>query len=179
MKKNETAVFGGGCFWCTEALFKSLKGVMSVVPGYAGGTLPDPSYLEVSTSNSGHAEVVKIEFDPEEISYEQLLEIFWATHNPTTLNRQGADVGSQYRSVIFTTSAIQTEQARNSMKNLAESGELENEIVTSIEPLSVFYPAEEYHRDYYDKNADAPYCTLVISPKLASLRAKYAHYLKE
>lgn len=174
---TETAVFGGGCFWCTEAIFKELKGVHAVTPGYAGGSMDNPGYEDVSTGRTGHAEVVKIEFDPAVVSYRQLLEVFWNTHNPTTPDRQGNDTGSQYRSLILYTSARQKEEAESSLREEEASGKWENPVVTRIEPSKEFYPAEDYHRDYYAKNTGAPYCRLVISPKLAHLRQKYGRML--
>lgn len=174
---TETAVFGGGCFWCTEAIFKELKGVHAVTPGYAGGSMDNPGYEDVSTGRTGHAEVVRIEFDPAVVSYRQLLEVFWNTHNPTTPNRQGNDTGSQYRSLILYTSARQKEEAESSLREEEASGKWENPVVTRIEPSKEFYPAEDYHRDYYAKNTGAPYCRLVISPKLAHLRQKYGRML--
>lgn len=174
---TETAVFGGGCFWCTEAIFKELKGVHAVTPGYAGGSMDNPGYEDVSTGRTGHAEVVKIEFDPAVVSYRQLLEVFWNTHNPTTPDRQGNDTGSQYRSLILYTSARQKEEAESSLREEEASGKWENPVVTRIEASKEFYPAEDYHRDYYAKNTGAPYCRLVISPKLAHLRQKYGRLL--
>lgn len=178
MTTTEFAVFGGGCFWCTEAVFQRLNGVISVMPGYAGGKLSHPSYQMVSTGLTGHAEVVRIEFDPSIISYEDLLEVFWAVHDPTTLNRQGADVGTQYRSVIFYNSPEQKKAAENSRKRLQESGELKAPIVTKIEPLKECFTAEEYHHNYYNNNRQNMYCQLVISPKLQHLQEKFGKMLK-
>jgi peptide-methionine (S)-S-oxide reductase len=163
---TETAVFGGGCFWCTEAVFRNLKGVAGVTPGYAGGSLPDPTYQNVSTGETGHAEVVKIDFDPKEIFYQTLLEVFFALHDPTTVDRQGADVGTQYRSLILYMDEKQKQAAQKAKAEIAGA-------VTEIKQLSKFYPAEEYHINYYEKNIDYPYCQVVISPKLAKLREKY------
>ena len=178
MIKTESAVFGTGCFWCSEAIFKQLRGVISVTPGYAGGTTPDPSYEQVCTGRTGHAEVAQIEFDPDAISYEDLLEIFWNVHDPTSLNRQGNDIGTQYRSIIMTTSQAQIETAKKSLEHLEDSHQFAQPVVTVIEPLNYFYPAENYHQDYYANHSEQLYCRLVISPKLQHLRQKYAEKLK-
>lgn len=175
--KNEIAVFGGGCFWCTEAIFQMLKGVISVIPGYAGGTTENPTYYDVSERNTGHAEVIKIEFDPSVIPYSDLLEIFWNTHNPTLLNRQGNDVGTQYRSIILYSSEEQKKTAEESLKKI--SGQFSEPIVTEIKPLVKFYQAEDYHKDYYNSNPGNQYCEIVISPKLQKFREKYSNKLKE
>lgn len=174
---NECIVLGGGCFWCTEALFKELKGVVSVIPGYAGGKLRNPSYYDVSEGTSGHAEVIQITYDPSIIPFSDLLDIFWHTHNPTTLNRQDNDVGTQYRSSIFYTTDAQRNSAEKLKAELNASGEFENPVITEITKLDVFYPAEEYHKDYYAKNKDQPYCEFVISPKLQKLRQRYSKKL--
>jgi peptide-methionine (S)-S-oxide reductase len=176
-KKTETAVFGGGCFWCTEAIFKNLKGVESVVPGYAGGTLKNPGYHAVSSGETGHAEVIKIEFNPEVISYSVLLDVFWHTHNPTTLNQQGNDVGTQYRSIILYTTEEQKIIAERSLEELKKSDEYHEPVVTEIKSLDKFYEAEDYHKNFYNKNKDEPYCKIIISPKLDKLKIKYADYL--
>jgi len=171
------AVFGGGCFWCTEAIFKMFKGVESVEPGYAGGSSLEPSYEEVSGGQTGHAEVIKIEYDPTVVKYSDLLTVFFATHDPTTPNQQGADVGTQYRSIILTTTPEQADEARkfiNELNNSSVSGEV---IVTEVKPLEQFYPAEEYHRNYYATNQRTPYCQVVINPKLAKVKAKFAQLL--
>ena len=178
MNKTDIAVLGTGCFWCSEAIFKQLRGVISAIPGYAGGMIPDPSYEQVCTGNTGHAEVAQIEFDPGKISYEELLEIFWNVHDPTSLNRQGIDVGTQYRSIILTTSQSQKEKAEKSLKKLEDSHQYDRSVVTVIEPLSHFYRAEKPHQDYYVNNRDQPYCRLIISPKLQHLRKKYVAKLK-
>ena len=170
--KTELAFFGSGCFWCTEAVFDRTEGVMSVMPGYAGGTTEKPTYEEVCTGTSGHAEVVQITYDPSVISYEELLEVFWKAHDPTTLNRQGADVGSQYRSVIFYRDQAEKETAEKSKQKMMASGLYTAPIVTEIEPLKEFFPAEEYHRDYYNRNPRAGYCNIVIRPKLKKLGLK-------
>jgi methionine-S-sulfoxide reductase len=175
---NEFIVLGGGCFWCTEALFRELKGVVSAIPGYAGGVLRNPSYYDVSEGTSGHAEVIQIEFDPTIIPLEDLLTIFWHTHNPTTLNRQENDVGTQYRSAIFYTSEAQRKTADQLKEKLNASGEFESPVITEITKLDVFYPAEEYHKNYYSKNSDQPYCEFVISPKLQKLRRLYSSKIK-
>lgn len=165
--KTETAVFGGGCFWCIEAVYERIDGVKSVVSGYAGGTKPDPTYREVCSGTTGHAEVVRIEYDPDRISYEELLELFWKAHDPTTLNRQGADVGPQYRSIILYTNEEQKNTAQRLKEKTAAS--LNAHIVTEIKPLDVFYPAEDYHQDYYEKHPTLGYCSVIIRPKLKKL----------
>lgn len=169
---TELATFGGGCFWCLEAVFERLDGVTSVTSGYAGGKKENPTYQEVCSGATGHAEVVQIAFDPKKISYEKLLEIFWAAHDPTTLNKQGADVGTQYRSVILYHSAAQKAAAEKS-KETAQ-WRFPAAIVTEIVPLTRFYPAEDYHQDYFRKHPNAPYCAVVISPKLEKLKPKLA-----
>lgn len=176
--QNEAAVFGGGCFWCTEAIFDRLKGVNSVVSGYAGGRMENPSYEDVSSGSTEHAEVVKVDFDPKIISYEVLLDVFFHLHDPTTLNRQGADVGSQYRSIILTTTDDQQKQAKEFLSNLQKNGNYSSQIVTQIQPLDKFFEAEEYHKKYYDKNKEKPYCSLVIGPKLKHLEELFADKLK-
>jgi len=175
---KEIAIFGGGCFWCTEAIFQMLRGVDLVVSGYAGGKLAKPSYEAVSGGQTGHAEVIKIEFDPAVISYENLLEVFFATHDPTRLNRQGNDVGEQYRSLILTTSDEQNKQAQAYIKKLTDSGEFSASVATKVEPLKEFFSAESYHQNYYQKNTDAPYCQIVISPKVAKFKEKHPELLK-
>ena len=174
---NEIAVFGGGCFWCTEALFKGLKGVKSVVPGYAGGTVEDPTYEEVCTGKTGHAEVVKIEYDPEVLPFSDLLDVFMNTHDPTSLNRQGSDVGTQYRSIIFYTTEEQKGIAEGKIQEPAKAANHSKPIVTEVKPLEKFYEAEDYHKNYYEKHGDQPYCQLIISPKLKHLREKYKDML--
>ncbi len=175
---SETAVFGAGCFWCTETLFSRLKGVISVTPGYAGGTKENPTYEEVCEGTTGHAEVSRIVFDPKIISYDKLLEVFWHVHDPTSLNRQGADVGRQYRSLILYTSEEQKQQAQASLKKLEKAKIFGQKIVTEIKPLDKFYEAESYHHDYYLKNESGPYCRLVINPKLESFSQKFGPLLK-
>jgi len=178
-KRIETATLAGGCFWCTEAIFKRLQGVVSVLPGYAGGTVENPSYEEVCSGNTGHAEAIQIEFDPEQISFEKILDIFWNTHNPTTPNQQGNDVGTQYRSAIFYHDEKQKEIAEKSKAALEKDGTYTNPIVTEITPFTNFYVAEAYHQNYFDKNGNAPYCNFVISPKIHKLLEKYGNEVKE
>ena len=182
MKNTQRATFGAGCFWCVEAVFEALEGVISAVSGYAGGDLPaggrSPTYEEVSSGATGHAEAVEITYDPSKISYPELLEIFWVTHDPTTPNRQGTDVGAQYRSVIFYHADRQKLLAEESKKRLAESGEYRNPIVTEIVPVKKFFPAETYHQQYWRSNPDAPYCRLVITPKFDKFAQKFKDKLK-
>ena len=166
----ETADFGGGCFWCMEAVFERLPGVISVTSGYAGGHTENPTYQQVCTGTTGHAEVTQIEFDPAKISFGQLLDVFWQAHDPTTLNRQGADEGTQYRSIILYRSEKQKLEAEKS--KIAAQQNFRHPIVTEIVPLEKFYPAEDYHQQYFDENSDAPYCQIVIAPKLEKLEAK-------
>lgn len=172
------ATFGNGCFWCTEAIFQQLNGVTKVVSGYAGGKVKNPSYKEVCTGLTGHAEVIQITYDPTKISYPELLEVFWQTHDPTTLNRQGADVGTQYRSVVFYHTDEQKQLAESYKKKLDESGAFDNPIVTEISPLSEYYPAEDYHQNYYKLNGSAPYCSYVIQPKLEKFKKVFKDKLK-
>jgi peptide-methionine (S)-S-oxide reductase len=171
MKNSQTrhATFGGGCFWCVEAVFERVDGVKSVISGYAGGNTKDPSYEEVCSGRTGHAEVVRVEYDPKKVSYERLLDLFWKSHDPTTLNRQGGDVGTQYRSTILYEDDDQRQVAENSKKKAA--AQFKDPIVTEIAPLKEFYAAEDYHQDYFAKNPNAGYCTLVIRPKLQKLDA--------
>ncbi len=174
----ETATLGGGCFWCLEAIFNELKGVEKVVPGYSGGIVSNPSYEQVCTGKTGHAEVVQITFDPKIISIWELLEVFFAIHDPTTLNRQGADVGTQYRSVIFFHTSEQEAAARKLIKELEIKKTWNKPIVTDVAPFKTFYPAEKYHQDYFMRNADQPYCRVVIAPKLAKFEKLYLSKLK-
>ncbi len=176
---KEIAVFGGGCFWCTEAVFKMLKGVSNVLPGYASGTTKNPTYEEVSNGNTGHAECTQVEFDPSEVSYRDLLTVFFGSHDPTTLNRQGADVGTQYRSVIFYTTPEQKEAAESFINELNNSNSEGKPIVTEVAPLDVFYVAENYHQDYYERNKEAPYCEVVINPKLEKVVKNFGNLLKD
>lgn len=171
---TEEATLGGGCFWCLEAVFQDVRGVEKVQSGYAGGHVPNPSYEQVCTGTTGHAEVVRITFDPRVITYEELLEIFFAIHDPTTPNRQGADVGPQYRSVIFFHSPEQERIARRVIARLEEEGVFPAPIVTEVAPLTSFYPAEEMHWNYYRRHPYQPYCQLVIAPKVALLRQRFA-----
>lgn len=172
------ATLGGGCFWCLEPLFAALRGVHSVVPGYAGGSLDRPSYEEVCSGNTGHAEVVQVAFDSAVLSYGDLLRIFLTIHDPTTLNRQGADVGTQYRSIILTHDAGQERVAREVIAEIDAAGLWGNPVVTEVKPLETFYPAEAYHHDYYAANPAQPYCQAVIAPKVAKFRQNYAEFLK-
>ena len=176
---TQIATFANGCFWCTEAIFKRLKGVKSVLPGYSGGVVENPSYDEVCTVKTGHAESIQIEFDPTVISYEKILDIFWHTHDPTTLNRQGNDVGTQYRSAIFYHDQKQKELAEKSKRDLEKAGVYKNPIVTEITPFKNFYVAEDYHKDYYEKHQNAPYCSFVINPKVHKLIQKYGNDLED
>jgi len=168
--KTDTAVFGAGCFWCTEAVFQQTKGVIKVESGYSGGNRANPTYEQVSSGSTGHAEVTRIIFDPQVVTFKQLLEVFWKTHDPTTLNRQGADVGTQYRSVVFYTNENQKETAEKYKKLLNESGAWDRPLITEISPLKNFYKAEDYHQNYYNNNRNAPYCTFVIGPKIEKFR---------
>ena len=179
MKKNESiAVFAGGCFWCTEAIFNRLKGVKSVVSGYTGGFIKNPAYREVCNGTTGHAEGVKIIYDETIISYTQLLEVFFSTHDPTTLNRQGNDVGTQYRSSIFYTSEAQLMAARAYIETLEKESVFQGAIVTEIVKFDVFYEAEAYHHSYYDNNKEQPYCQLTIGPKIKKLNTYFKENLK-
>lgn len=176
----ELATLAGGCFWCTEAVFKRLKGVISVTAGYAGGKGEDPSYEEVSTGDTGFAEAVQIKFDPKIISFNHILDIFWAVHDPTTLNQQGPDVGTQYRSVIFYADDEQKQVAQKSKDEMEKTSELDDKIVTEIAPLDKFYTAEEYHQNYYEKNKNTnPYCSLIIAPKIQKLLDHFNNDIKE
>ncbi|MBI3886322.1 MAG: peptide-methionine (S)-S-oxide reductase MsrA [Opitutae bacterium] len=166
--KHEFAVFATGCFWCTEAVFQHVPGVLHSVSGYAGGTVDHPTYAQVSAGTTGHAECIRLEFDPAVVSYEKLVEIFFASHDPTTLNRQGSDEGTQYRSAIFYTDAAQQRAAARG--KIAAQAKHEDQIVTVIEPLKKFWPAEDYHQDYFAKHPDQAYCRFVIKPKLSKLR---------
>ncbi|WP_340073864.1 peptide-methionine (S)-S-oxide reductase MsrA [Leptobacterium sp. I13] len=181
MKKkehNNIAVFAGGCFWCTEAVFKRLKGVTNVTSGYTGGDVKNPAYREICTGKTGHAEAVKLTYSSDDIAYEELLEVFFATHNPTTLNRQGNDIGTQYRSAIFYTDESQRRSALGFIDKLKKEKIFQRHIVTEVMPLTVFYEAEDVHQDYYDEHINQPYCQLVIQPKLKKLNEKYTHKLK-
>lgn len=175
----QTATFAGGCFWCTEAIFKRLKGVEGVVSGYSGGKRENPTYEQVSTGATGHAEAIQVEFDPEIIPYKKLLEIFFHLHDPTTLDRQGADIGTQYRSIIFYHNEDQKKEAHFVMSEISSSGIYKDPIVTKIIPFENFYPAEKHHQNYYENNLSQGYCTYVISPKLQKLMRGYSKEVKD
>lgn len=181
MGRNEykLATFGSGCFWCTEAIFQKLNGVLSVTPGYSGGKRENPTYDQVCSGATGHAEVIHIQYDSEIISFEELLEVFWKTHDPTTLNRQGADIGTQYRSVIFYHDDEQKELSERYKQKLNEAGIFDKPIVTEISPFQKFYPAEKYHHDYYNNNPAQPYCSFVITPKVEKLKEVFKEKLVE
>lgn len=174
----EKATLGGGCFWCLEPIYDALKGVQQVIPGYAGGDVPQPSYEQVCTGRTGHAEVVQITYDPAEIDYRELLRVFFTIHDPTTLNRQGADVGTQYRSVIFYHSPEQHQIAEEVIAEVAREGLWQDPIVTQLVPYTEFFPAEEYHHRYFERNPYQGYCRVVIAPKVAKFRQKYLERLK-
>ena len=176
--KVEKATLGGGCFWCLEPVFTELRGVLEVEPGYAGGHVPNPSYEDVCTGMTGHAEVVQVTFDPAIISYREILEVFFSVHDATTLNRQGADVGTQYRSVIFYHDEAQKKTAEDLIRELEAAGVWDDPIVTQVEPFEAFSPADKYHRQYYYRNPQVPYCRVVINPKLEKFRRKYRDRLK-
>ncbi len=176
---TETATLAGGCFWCLEAVFEQVKGVKSVQSGYAGGHVADPTYRQVCTGETGHAEAVQVSFDPEVISFRELLEVFFSIHDPTTLNRQGADVGTQYRSAIFTHSDEQAASAREVLVELEREGPWDDPIVTELQPLEDFYPAEDYHDEYYRNHREQSYCQLVIEPKVLKFRQRFAHRLRD
>lgn len=171
----KTAVFGGGCFWCTEAIFQELKGVTSVMPGYAGGKIPNPTYEQVCSGMTGHAEVTKIEFDPSQIYYSDLLKVFFYVHDPTTLNQQGSDVGPQYRSIILYADEEQKNEASKLIDELKKDGQ---NVVTELVPLKEFYPAEEYHKNFYLNNPDKPYCQITIDPKIKKFEERFKELLK-
>jgi peptide-methionine (S)-S-oxide reductase len=175
--ESQTAILGGGCFWCLEAVFTQLKGVLKVESGYSGGSKPDPDYNDVCSGNTGHAEVLKIEFDPKIITYEFLLRIFFVMHDPTTLDRQGNDRGTQYRSIIFYTSPQQEQIIRRVIQELESSKLYPDQFVTEVKPLKVFYKAEDYHQKYYANNPYQPYCQAIISPKVAKFRKSFTNYL--
>ena len=176
---SEVATLGGGCFWCIEAVFSPIRGIQKLVSGYAGGDIPNPTYKQVCTGNTGHAEVVQISFDPTEITYEEVLEIFFAMHDPTTLNRQGNDRGTQYRSTIMYHNESQQQTAQAVIDRLTADNTFGDPIVTEVVPLPEFYPAEDYHQDYFANNTYQPYCMAVIAPKVLKLRQKYAARLVE
>jgi len=178
-KKYELATFGGGCFWCTEAVFKQIDGVVETVVGYSGGDVENPTYEQVCTGTTGHAEVCQVKYDPEKISYKDLLEVFFKTHDPTTLNRQGADVGTQYRSVIFYHNDVQKNLALEYIKKLEREGVYSKPIVTQVEPLKNFYRAEEYHQNYFEKNPYSTYCIFVVAPKVDKTKKLFKERLKK
>lgn len=177
--KLDTATFAAGCFWCVEAIFQNLKGVEKIESGYSGGQTKNPSYEQVCTGSTGHAEAVNIYFNPKEISYEQLLEVFWHSHDPTTLNRQGADAGTQYRSAVFYHNDEQKKTAEDSKKKTDASGLWSDPIVTEITPFTNFYKAEDYHQEYYNNNSNKPYCSMVIAPKLNKFFKEFKNLLKD
>jgi peptide-methionine (S)-S-oxide reductase len=176
--KTDTATFGTGCFWCTEAVFQELKGVLKVTSGYSGGTVKNPSYEEVCSGTTGHAECLQIIYDPKVISFDELLEVFWEAHDPTTLNRQGNDVGTQYRSVIFYHNDEQKKKSEEYKMKLDKSGAYSNPVVTEISPFTRFYAAEDYHQDYYRLHGSQPYCTFVIRPKVEKFEKVFKNKLK-
>ena len=176
--KTDTATFGTGCFWCTEAVFQELKGVVKVTSGYSGGTVAHPTYEEVCSGTTGHAECLQIIYDPAVITFDELLEVFWESHDPTTLNKQGNDVGTQYRSAIFYHDAQQKAKAEHYKTELNKNGAYDKPIVTEITPFKVFYPAEDYHQNYYNTHGSQPYCYLVIRPKLEKFEKAFKNKLK-
>ncbi len=178
-KKYEEATFGAGCFWCTEAIYEQINGIVDVEAGFSGGDVKNPSYREVVSGKTGHAEVARIKYDPDVISYGELLEVFWHTHNPTTLNRQGADIGTQYRSAIFYHNEEQKQIAEKSLEKTDNSDLWDDPIVTEISPLENYYTAENYHQNYYENNPNAGYCQVVIAPKIKKFKQDFSHLLKE
>jgi peptide-methionine (S)-S-oxide reductase len=177
-EKTDTAIFGAGCFWCVEAIFQRLKGVESIESGYTGGTVENPTYKQVCTGETGHAEVTKIIFNPDVISFNDLLEVFWTTHDPTTLNQQGADIGTQYRSAVFYLNDEQKMQAEKSKSEIATQI-WDGSIVTEVSPLGTFFVAEDYHQNYFNQNSDQSYCRFVINPKLEKFRKKFRDKIKD
>ena len=175
---TEVATLGGGCFWCLEAVFEELRGVQGVVSGYSGGAVPDPTYEQVCTGTTGHAEVVQVTFDPAVVSFREILEVYFSIHDPTTLNRQGADVGTQYRSVVFYHTPEQKRIAEEVIAELEEAGVWEDPIVTEVTPSSAFYDAENYHQEYFRRNQRQPYCQVVVAPKVAKFRKQHLDRLK-
>lgn len=178
MANSETTVFGGGCFWCLEAVFDSLKGVMSVESGYMGGHVDNPTYRQVCGGDTGHVEVVRITFDPQELSFRELLDVFFTIHDPTTLNRQGGDVGIQYRSVIFYTSDEQRRASQEAIAALNAAHTWPDPVVTAVEPATKFYVAEDYHQEYFANNSSQPYCQLVVAPKMKKFQQKFGARMK-
>ena len=179
INNHQKITLGGGCFWCTEAIFKELRGVIKVVPGYSGGTVKNPSYKEVCMGTTGHAEVIQITYDPEQLTIFEILEVFFMTHDPTTLNRQGPDTGTQYRSVIFYHSEEQKKVAENIIKQYEAEKVFNMPIVTEIEPFKAFFEAEDYHHDYFSQNKEQPYCQFVVSPKIQKFKNKFRKKLKQ
>jgi peptide-methionine (S)-S-oxide reductase len=178
-KSYETATFGAGCFWCVEAIYLDLKGVIKVTSGYSGGSVENPTYKQVTSGTTGHAEVVQLVYDPSQVTYPELLEVFWKTHDPTTMNRQGADVGTQYRSVVFYHSPQQKELAETYKKRLNDSGAWDHPVITEISPYSAFYKAEDYHQNYFRLNPEAGYCKFVIQPKVEKFRKAFGEKVKK
>ncbi len=179
MVRTEQVAFGGGCFWCTEAVFLELKGVTAVTPGYAGGDLPDPTYEQVSTGTTGHAEVILVEYDPNQITFDQLLDVFFMSHDPTTRDRQGNDIGTQYRSILFYATETQHAAAVHRIAALEEKHQFPGPIVTEVAPLAAFYPAEEYHKRYYERHPDQSYAAAIIQPKVEHVREAHPELLKK
>ena len=177
-KEIKKAILGGGCFWCTEAVYKELNGIIDVVPGYSGGNIKNPAYREVCTGKTGHAEVVQITYDPEIVSYKEILEVFFMTHDPTTLNRQGNDVGTQYRSAVFYHDEEQKKTAEEVVSNFEKENIFDHPVVTEITPFEAFYKAEDYHKDYYERNEDQPYCQFIVAPKVAKFKEIFKDKLK-
>ena len=177
--RREVATLGGGCFWCLEAVFDELRGVESVVSGYAGGSVPNPTYRQVCAGTTGHAEVVQVAFDPREVSFREILEVFFTIHDPTTPNRQGADVGTQYRSAVFYHTPEQEATAREVIARLGAEGLWDAPVVTEVAPLGEFYPAEDYHQEYFARNSEQPYCRAVVAPKVAKFRKHFLDHLKK
>ncbi|MEK7208293.1 MAG: peptide-methionine (S)-S-oxide reductase MsrA [Patescibacteria group bacterium] len=178
MEKLEKAVLGGGCFWCTEAVFKMLRGVHSVLPGYTGGTVPNPTYEQVCSGKTGHAEAIEVTYDPQLVTYRDLLTVFFGSHDPTARNRQGSDVGTQYRSAVFYTTPEQKRIAEKFVREINSSNKLGKPVVTEVAPLAAFYPAEDYHRDYFVTHPGNPYCEVVINPKLEKVQKEFAKLLR-
>jgi len=177
-KELKKATLGGGCFWCTEAVYKELKGVVDVVPGYSGGNIKNPAYREVCTGRTGHAEVVQVTYDPEVVSYKEILEVFFMTHDPTTLNRQGNDVGTQYRSAVFYHDEYQKETAEEVIRHFEKENIYNQPIVTEVAPFETFYKAEDYHKDYFERNEDQPYCQFIVAPKVAKFKKIFKNKIK-
>ena len=177
-KELKKATLGGGCFWCTEAVYKELKGVVDVVPGYSGGNIKNPAYREVCTGRTGHAEVVQISYNPEVVSYKEILEVFFMTHDPTTLNRQGNDVGTQYRSAVFYHDEYQKETAEEVIRYFEKENIYNQPIVTEVAPFETFYKAEDYHKDYFERNEDQPYCQFIVAPKVAKFKKIFKNKMK-